>query len=90
MELPSLKKEGNLISFRGYLYRKGKKHTSTINWRCTVRACKGRLITNREPSDGDVPVERGEHAHLPNPARVEVKKLQCRVTFFVVVRTVSK
>lgn len=42
--------------------------------------CKGRLSTTTEPANGDILIERGEHNHLPDPARVEVKKLHERLS----------
>ena len=76
--IQSQKNYGKLISFKRFLYRKDKTNSSTINWRCTVKSCKGRLITSLQPSDGDTPSERGEHHHLPDPARLEVKQLHER------------
>lgn len=65
--IQSQKNYGKLISFKRFLYRKDKTNSSTINWRCTVKS-----------SDGDTPSERGEHHHLPDPARLEVKQLHER------------
>ena len=77
----SLVKEGQLVSFGGYLYRKDKTNKTTINWRCAVKACKGRLTTTINAKNGDVPTRvGGEHVHAPDPARIEVKKVQSRVT----------
>ena len=65
--IQSQKNDGKLISFKRFLYCKDKTNSSTINWRCTVKS-----------SDGDTPSERGEHHHLPDPARLEVKQLHER------------
>lgn len=78
--IDSLKKDGKLISFDGYLYRKDRICTTTINWRCTVKGCKGRLITSSAPNEGDVPDVTGQHCHIPNPARAAVKQLHSRIT----------
>lgn len=73
---------GVLLVHRGFVYRKDKVKGNTINWRCSVRDCKGRLVTplldlQPGPVEDDVePVQKEEHLHAPNPARVEVKKLQ--------------
>lgn len=81
MELvDSLKCDGKMASYAGYLYRKDKQHQSTTNWRCAVRGCKGRLITANNAPDNSEPTVRGEHSHVPDPARIEVKKLQGNVT----------
>lgn len=77
----SLVKEGQLVSYGGYLYRKDKPNKTTINWRCAVKACKGRLTTVKHAENGDVPTRvGGEHLHAPDPARIEVKKVHSRVT----------
>ena len=75
----SLKSNGKLVSFNGRLYRKDKEHKNTINWRCTVKGCKGRLITSAVSSVEDIPCVRREHCHLPDPSKVEVKKLHSRL-----------
>lgn len=69
------------MAYQGYIYRKDHVKGNTINWRCSVRDCKGRLVTplmdlQPGPVDDDVePVRKGDHLHAPDPARVEVKKL---------------
>ena len=75
----SLKNGGKLVSYNGYLYRRDKEHKTTINWRCTIKGCKGRLITSAVSSTDEIPYVRGEHCHLPNPSKVEVKKLHSRL-----------
>ena len=61
------------------MYRKDKEHKTTINWRCSVKGCKGDLVTRAVPNMGDIPCGRREHCHLPDPAKVEIKKLHSRV-----------
>ena len=63
----SLKNGGKLVSYNGYLYRRDKEYKTTINWRCTEKGCKGRLITSAVSSTDEIPCVRGEHCHLPNP-----------------------
>ena len=68
----------------GFLYRKDKAKLNTVNWRCSVHSCKGRLITpildpRPEVQEDINPIEKGEHNHPPDPAGITVKKLQDRV-----------
>lgn len=48
------------------------------HWRCTVDKCKGRLATPLEYREC-VPVEQGMHSHPPDPAKIEVRKVEERV-----------
>jgi hypothetical protein len=75
--VPSAKKDGILVFYQGYLYRKDREFVTTISWRCTVKGCKGRLSTNRDLDQE--PTVRGDHLHAPDPARAEVKKVQATV-----------
>lgn len=79
MEVIESCKSGRLIGYSGFLYRVDRKNQSTINWRCVVKGCKGRLGTPREYQEGDIPIERGQHNHIPDPSAIEIKKLQSRV-----------
>ena len=79
MFVESLVKKGQLVSYEGYLYHKDETNKTTINWRCAVKACKGRLTINAD--DGDVPTRvSGEHLYALVPARIEVKQVHSCVT----------
>ena len=79
--IKSLVEDGQMVSYKGYLYRKDKTNKATINWRCSVKSCKGRLTTTINANNDDVPTRvSGEHFHAPDPARIEVKKVNARVT----------
>jgi hypothetical protein len=74
--IPSLKKDGKLAAFNGFLYREDKVFTKTISWRCTQAGCKGRLGTGVDME----PVERGAHSHPPDPARIDKKRVHVTVS----------
>ena len=84
MEILVSNKGKDLIGYNGYLYRKDKKRTYTLNWRCVKDGCKGRLTTSldyqKQIRNNEIPVETGEHAHPPDPVGVQVKKIENRVT----------
>lgn len=59
------------IAFNGYSYRKDKTSMQSVNWRCDVSKCKGRLITCIDYKNStSEPIETGEHFHAPNPAKI--------------------
>jgi protocatechuate 3,4-dioxygenase beta subunit len=51
--------KNDVVAFNGYMYRKDKVRIETIDWRCTVRGCKGRLITQIAFEEDEAPTERG-------------------------------
>ena len=60
-----------MVGHNGYTYRKDSSNITSVNWRCSVRGCKGRLSTPVNYSGPDItPVEKGTHNHAPNPAKV--------------------
>lgn len=81
MELvESLRRGGKMVSYAGYPYQKDKKHQSTTNWRFSVKACEGHLITLNNAAEDSEPTVRGELSHVPDPARINVKKLHSQVS----------
>ena len=84
MEIVVSNKGKDMIGYNGNLYRKDKSRTYTINWRCVKEGCKGRLTTSldyqKQIRNNEIPVETGDHAHPPDPAGVQVKKIENRVT----------
>ena len=77
----SLVEDRQMVSYKGYLYGKDKTNKATINWRCAVKSCKGRLITTKNAKNGNAPARvSGKHFHAPDPACIEVKKVHAHVT----------
>ena len=79
MELTKSKRGATKIAFNGYSYRLDKRHEGTISWRCDVKGCKGRLTTTTHYANGDIPTERGEHSHGPDPVNAKLSALRTRV-----------
>ena len=74
-------KDGQMVLYKGYFFRKDKTDKATINRRCAVKSCKGRLTATINAENDDVPARvSGEHFHAPYPACIEVKKVHARVT----------
>ena len=66
------------IGYNGYGYRLDKTSLNSINWRCDVAKCKGRLTTEIDyRSSRRNPIETGEHSHAPNPAKIAAAAAVC-------------
>jgi len=79
MEVIPNARGGSLIGFDGYLYRKDREAKHHISWRCARPGCKARLTSPLSPAGLEPSSLHGDHCHAPDPAKVEVKKLQARV-----------
>lgn len=62
-------KNGIILCYEGYKYRKDKQHALSVSWRCTTRGCKGRLLVKN-----DVKQVTTDHSHGPDIAGIEVAK----------------
>ena len=84
MEILVSNKGKDMIGYDGNLYRKDKSRTYTINWTCVKEGCRGRLTTSLDYQEqlrnNEIPVETGDHADPPDPAGIQVKKIENRVT----------
>ena len=64
------------IYLDGFIYRKDKQNSSTVNWRCKTLNCKGRIVTNHHVMTGDCPLgTSGIHSHPPHENANFQKKL---------------
>ena len=77
MEFTKSRKGSDMISYKGFLYRKDKTKLNTINWRCAKAGCKGRLTTDLQyRQQQQPPVSSGVHMHPPNPAELTVRRVE--------------
>lgn len=64
------------VSYGGYVYREDKEHVTSINWRCSVTGCKGRLVTPVAYGANTNPIERGQHCHGPDHGKAEYERVK--------------
>ena len=57
------------VGYKGYSYTKDKDNVTTTSWKCDVKGCRGSLSTAIVTNEN--PVERQEHNHVPDPAKVD-------------------
>ena len=53
-------------------YRQNTTNTTTQNWRCKVKGCNGSATNAVRFQIGGTVIEKRNHSHPPDPARVEI------------------
>ena len=66
MEFITSQKNGKLLLYNGFRYRRDKRHLNSTSWRCTYVGCKGRITT----TDDVQAKATTEHNHAPNIGQI--------------------
>jgi len=75
MEFITSQKNGKILIYNGFRYRRDKRHLKSTSWRCTYKGCKGRVITTSDVKAR----ESTEHNHAPNIGQINAALVKNKI-----------